>query len=49
MQKAIYALLGDATNEWTTWSDAIILAEHAGDALEEAGFRVTRIDGRDDG
>ena len=46
MQKAIWERcirLGE--NEWTTWTDAIILAECAATALWEAGYEVLLIDG----
>ena len=41
MQKALWErCIQPADNEWTTWTDAIILAEAAATALWEAGWAV---------
>lgn len=41
MQSAIFEMF-KMENEWTTWSDSVALAEAAAQALEDAGFVVTK-------
>jgi hypothetical protein len=46
MQRRIWErCISPGDNEWTTWTDAITLAETAAEALLLAGFEVRRIDG----
>lgn len=48
IQKRMWACLS-SDNEWTTWTDAVTLAECAAEALTEAGYVVTLwIDGSPD-
>jgi hypothetical protein len=44
MQEALFELL-KLDNEWTTWSDAIVLAEAAATALQDAHYEVTIVHG----
>lgn len=45
MQTALWErCIRPGDNEWTTWTDAIILAEAAATALWEAGWTVIRSD-----
>jgi hypothetical protein len=45
MQKALWErCIRPADNEWTTWTDAIVLAECAATALWEDGWTVVRSD-----
>lgn len=45
MQTALWErCIRPGDNEWTTWTDAIILAECAATALWEAGWSVVRSD-----
>lgn len=49
MQRALWKrCLSQEDNEWTTWSDAVTLAEVAAQALTAAGFEVRLIDGSPD-
>lgn len=44
MQDAIWGdCIAPHDNEWTTWSDSIVLTETAAAALVKAGFRVVAI------
>lgn len=43
MQKVIWEECMLSDNEWTTWTDAIILAETAAQALTDAGYEVRKL------
>lgn len=44
VQQSFYKLLTTTENEWTTWSDAVILAEHVAETLKQSGYEVVGTD-----